>query len=119
MTESQVPPPPPDAERPPLWVADSRAKGEEKNWSDEDKLRGQKTKNDLLWLKVYGWIVVLLAIFITLIFVASLGIWCFHFLVGPQYIWLEQEQLNKIQDILFSGGLGAVLSFIAQRQISK
>jgi hypothetical protein len=44
-TDKTVPPPPNEA---PAWIGDLKAKAEEDNWDKEDKLRGQKEKNDLL-----------------------------------------------------------------------
>ncbi len=33
--------------------------------------------------------------------------------------WLDSQQLGKIQSILFSGGMGAVISGIVRKQIEK
>ncbi len=116
---ANVPPPPPEIENLPKWADDGQAKQEEKNWPDEEALRGQRNKNDLLWLKCYGVIVVLVAIFVTVLFVSSIGIWAFNYLMPEKWHWLSPEQLSKIQSILFSGGLGGIVTSIVQKHISK
>lgn len=109
----------PDPTEPPSWSDDSKAKAEENNWNDEARLRGQRTKNDHRWLCVYGWVVICLTVIFSALFVASVAVWAWHFLAPARLLWLGPEQLTKIQSILFSGGLGAVLSGIAQKQLSK
>ncbi len=99
----------------PSW-ADSEAKEEDKNWKSLYKI---KEKNDGNWLKVYGWIVIIITCVFTAIFMATLIIWIFHYLSPENLHWLNPDQLNKIQSILFSGGMGAVVSGIVRTQINK
>lgn len=115
-TDKTVPPPPNEA---PAWIGDLKAKAEEDNWDKEDKLRGQKEKNDLLWLTAYGWVVTVSLVFFAVLFVGSLGSWAAHYLLPVQFHWLAGEQLSKIQSILFSGSIGGVVSLIAQKELSK
>ena len=47
------------------------------------------------------------------LFVAVLGVWLFHFLTP--WGWLTELQLSKIQTVVFSGSLGALVSAFAQK----
>ena len=118
MREIQVPEPPIEGDTP-RWAADSKAVSEEKNWDDEGLLKGQEIKNNLLWLKTYGWLVVGVTVFLTLMFTASLGIWAWHYLMPEAYCWLSVEQLSKIQSTIFSGSLGAIVTSILRKHIDK
>lgn len=115
MSNKKVPPP--EQGELPKWSVDPRAKGEEKNWPDEDALKGQKNRNDLWWLKVYGILVIIATVFFTLLFLLTLGIWALHQLTTIN--WLNAEQLSRIQSIIFSGSLGAIVSGVMQKQLSK
>jgi hypothetical protein len=117
MNDSQVPPP--DTTALPGWADQSRAKAEVKGWTDEDKLRGQRHKNDMLWLSCYGWIVVGLTVMFTLLFVSSLLAWTWHYVAPQTWAWLTPEQLSKIQSIIFSGSLGAIVTSVIKRQIDR
>lgn len=103
-----------------LW-ASGKAEKEEREWSDLDKI---KQENDGRWLKVYGWILVALTITFAVIFISALLVWTWHH-IAPAYIgswqthWLDSQQLGKIQSILFSGGMGAVISGIVRTQVNK
>lgn len=112
--------PTPDASSTPRW-AGSTAKKEEKEWSDLGKIQ---QVNDGRWLTVYGWILVALTITFAALFLVALLIWTWHH-IAPTCIgswrahWLDSQQLGKIQSILFSGGMGAVISGIVRKQIEK
>lgn len=103
----------------PSWAQDGRAKAEEKNWADEPAIRGQKVTNNVLWLKIYGWILAGITITFSLLFVGSRLAWAAHYLLPISCHWLSADQLTKIQSVLFSGGMGAVLSSIAQKQLAS
>ena len=113
------PVPPPDSGEPPSWANDLLAKAEEKNWDKEGKLRGQKEKNDLLWLKAYGIVIIALMIVFALLFLGSIIAWAWHYVMPEYWGWLSPEQLSKIQSVIFSGSLGGIVSLIAQKQLSK
>lgn len=115
-TNNTVPPPPNDF---PSWLGDVQARAEERNWDKEGKLRGQEERNHLLWLKCYGFVILLFLLFFTLLFLGSLGSWAAHYLLPTCYHWLSADQLSKIQSILFSGSIGGVVSIMAQKQFSK
>jgi len=117
MSGPAVPPPADSDLNLPKWADVSQAKAEERNWPDEDRLKGVKLRNDILWHRVYGWIVALMMIFFSLVFVASLGVWIIHYITA--YGWLTDEQLSKIQSVIFSGSIGAVVSSYMQKQLLK
>ncbi|WP_303230507.1 hypothetical protein [Comamonas kerstersii] len=112
--------PTPDVPSSLLW-AYGKAEKEEREWSGLDKI---KQENDGRWLKVYGWILVALTITFAVIFIAALLVWTWHH-IAPACIghwrthWLDSQQLGKIQSILFSGGMGAVISGIVRTQVNK
>lgn len=110
-------PPPDGADSVPAWAKDENAKKEERFWANEDLLKGVKMGNDILWHRVYGWVVIALMIFFVFVFVASLGVWIFHYLAP--WGWLKADQLSKIQSVIFSGSLGAIVSAFMQRQLGK
>jgi hypothetical protein len=101
----------------PPWAINELAKKEEKNWPDEDALRGIKRKNDILWHKVYGIAVVVVMVVLVAVFIASLAVWVIHYITPWHF--LSEEQLSKIQSVIFSGSLGAVVSTYMQKQLSK
>lgn len=119
MPEEQLPPdlsvPPPEIGAP-KWADAGSAHKEEENWADLDKT---KKDNDLRWLKVYGWVVVAITVTFTIIFLLSLVIWALHYMLPEKWIWLSGAQLSRIQSVLFSGGMGAVISSVIKRQIDK
>lgn len=126
-TESEAEPesvfgiPSPEVPSAGLRWASSAARKEAKEWGELDQIKQQ---NDGRWLKVYGWILVSLTIVFALIFISALLIWSWHHLapacIGQTRLhWLNPEQIGKIQSILFSGGMGAVISGIVKNQISK
>lgn len=104
----------------PQW-ASVDAKKEDREWSDLETI---KKKNDGMWLQCYGIILVVITIVFATIFVLALLIWTWHH-IGPRCFlgfrvqWLQAEQLSKIQSLLFSGGMGAVISGIVRTQIDK
>lgn len=99
----------------PAW-ADVAARREKKEWSDLD---GVKQTNNRWWLRVYGIILVLATVILFLLFMISLIFWSWHYLAPENLHWLSEGQLQKIQSVLFSGGMGAILSSIVQKQIGK
>lgn len=123
-----VPSPPSDAGSVPKW-ADERAFAEERNFPDEEVLRGQKRRNQLWALQVAGYLIPLLMVGLFTTFVAALFIWVWHFLTpetclvkgdGSQgfcFHWLSGEQLSSIQSVIFSGALGAIVSRLAQKHL--
>ena len=103
----------------PEWAQDDQARAEDKYWADENKIKGQKTNNNLLWLRIYGLVLAAITVVFTFLFLLSLIAWSLHYLLPECWHWLSADQLSKIQSVLFSGGMGAVISAIAQRQLSS
>lgn len=99
----------------PQW-ATTEAKTEDKNWDSLDHVR---KANDTQWLRLYGKLVLVVTLVFTLVFLGSLLVWAWHYLAPVCWHWLEPGQLSKIQSLLFSGGMGAVVSNIIRTQISK
>lgn len=102
---------------PPAWADLTMAKREEKSWPDEDALQGVKRHNDMLWHRTYGIVVVIMMILLVVIFAASLGVWVWHYITP--WGFLNPDQLSKIQSVIFSGSLGAIVSAYMQKQLSK
>ena len=117
MRDKKVPPP--EQGKPPKWSKDTKARLEEKNWPDEETLNGQKAENDRMWLKTYGYLVVGVAVFFTILFVVSVSAWAIHNIAPDSWKWLSDEQLSKIQSIIFSGSLGAIVSSVFKKQLDK
>ena len=89
---------------------------EEKNWTRLDEVR---ENNDVVWLSVYGKVVVAITVAFTAIFLTSLIVWALHYVLPAKCTWLTEAQLSKIQSVLFSGGMGAIISSIIKRQLDK
>lgn len=117
MKDKEVPPP--EDEGLPKWFGDQKAKKEDQNWDQEGKLKGQEETNHLWWLRAYGTLIVLFLVVFALLFLGSLVSWAGHYMLPVSWHWLTSEQLSKIQSVLFSGGIGGVVSLVAQRQLSK
>ena len=111
INSEPVPPPPDD----PHWSNDKKAAAEERNWDQENKLKGQKQRNYLLFLRVYGWIPPVLVMLLAVAFLASFSSWLWHYITPTSWHWLDSEQLGKIQSVIFSSALGGVVSFILQK----
>jgi hypothetical protein len=95
----------------PSWVdSDRPATEEEKNWDDEGALTTQKNRNKMGLIKTIGRISPVFVIVFSLIFIASFISWSWHFIMPEYYQWLTSEQLSKIQSIIFSGSMGAIVS---------
>jgi len=97
----------------PQW-AKSAAETEDKKW---DTLEDIRLSNDSRWLRAYGWIVLILTIFFSTAFSLAFLIWGLHYTTS--WTWLEDWQLDKIQSVLFSGGMGAIVSGIIRTQLGK
>jgi len=111
--------PPPEDDDLPKWFGDQKARKEDQNWDKEGKLKGQEETNHLWWLRAYGTLIILFLVVFALLFLGSLGSWALHYLLPERWHWLTPDQLSKIQSVLFSGGMGGVLSLVARKQLSK
>lgn len=109
----EIPFNPDEMRKPPPWAV-LDAKKEQKQWPDLDEI---KQANDKRWLIVYGWVLVALTIVFAVVFLGAFVVWAWHYLTC--WTWLEEHQLGKIQSILFSGGMGAVVTSIVRTQMGK
>lgn len=100
----------------PAWADTTMAQAEEKKWAKLDEVLA---KNDTNWATVYGWVVVVFTIVFSLIFLSSLIIWSWHYMMPENCLWLSDAQLSKIQSVLFSGGMGAVISSVVKKQMDR
>jgi hypothetical protein len=117
MSEQEVPGPPEGSKAAPSWAVDLHAVAEERNWPDERKLREVELNNQIWVQRVLGIIVPALMLLFTSLFAGSLLAWVWHYLTP--WPWLSSDQLSKIQSVLFSGGLGALVSSYVQRHILR
>ncbi|BAQ67234.1 hypothetical protein NHU_00062 [Rhodovulum sulfidophilum] len=115
--QDEPPPPPTEWAKGHEWETDQVAKNEVSKWPDPASLKGTKDTNTLRLLRNSGLIAVCLMWFFAAVFVASMVVWLFHFLTP--WGWLTDLQLSKIQTVVFSGSLGALVSAFAQKHISQ
>lgn len=104
----------------PKWATGGE-KAEERNWGSLDQV---KLDNDISWLKHYGLMTLMFGWAFAVIFLLSLSAWVWHYIglpeaFGVKLYWLDTAHLEKIQSMLFSSGMGAVVSGIIRNQISK
>lgn len=101
----------------PDWAdSDTKAQEEDKQW---DELEETKRKNDKNWLALYGWVILIITLVFALTFLGALIAWTWHYLAPSCWHWLDPHQLSKIQSVLFSGGMGAIISGIIRSQLNK
>jgi hypothetical protein len=98
------------------WANKDAAVDEERNWPS---LSDVKEANDRIWLRFYGFIVIAIAVTFTFIFLSSLVVWAVHYILPKHCLWLDADQLSKIQSVLFSGGMGAVITSVIKRQMDR
>jgi len=92
------------------WSHEFLARAEEQNWTNEEVLTGQLARNKLLHLKAIGWVVFGFILLFSLIFCAGLLVWVAHYVTPTSMHWLTDEQLSKIQSVIFSGALGVLVT---------
>ncbi|MBV7434506.1 hypothetical protein KRX19_05635 [Cardiobacteriaceae bacterium TAE3-ERU3] len=97
------------------WLM-SKPRKEDKNWLSLDEIR---ENNDKRWLKTYGCMLVIITVVFTFLFLAALFVWSWHYIAPKSLTWLCPSQLSKIQSVLFSGGMGAIISGIIREQLGK
>lgn len=108
--------PPPEPPEDWGWADQSMAEQEEKKWS---KLDETLNNNDVNWAKTYGVVIIVFAVTFSAIFLGSLVVWSLHYMLPQSWTWLSPEQLSKVQSVLFSGGMGAVISSMLKKQIDR
>ncbi len=103
---------------------DTSASNSYQNYHDEElKVIIQKGTRRFHWL--YGWLLVIALGFIFSITVIVVFSVMWHYLVPAggngtsDWTWLEDSQLAKLQSMLFSGVLGAILPIIVKKVLDK
>jgi hypothetical protein len=100
-------------------VPDSPAAFEETALALGVDIEHQKAKNDLnKLLREDDHVPRIMKVFLWVAFAMSLSgviIFAYHELTPKWLHFLEPDQVESIKSILFSGGMGAAISFIAQR----
>lgn len=115
MTE--IPRPPDNDEI--SWVDRNPAERESKYWPDERRLRGQEASNKLWALRAIGLVVFVMILVFALLFLAAVFSWTAHHVLPESQHWLDEYQLSRIQSIIFSGALGAIVSGYIQRLLPR
>jgi hypothetical protein len=73
-----------------------------------------------MWaLRAIGAVTVILIWFFVIVFLAAMSSWLWHQIAPSKWLWLTDAQLSKIQSVIFSGSIGAVVSTYVQKHISK
>lgn len=108
---------PSSVEDSPDWASDSQAREEEQSWPDEGKLKGAKQENKIAFIKTIGFITPIVMWIFTSVFLVSFVSWSLHFLLPDYCHWLTEDQLSKIQSIIFSGAMGAIVSSYLKKQM--
>ena len=83
----------------------------------EQDIDNQKSENRVFFLKWVRWIMPVLFTFFILIFCSSVLVWAIHYLTS--YSWLKPEQLDKIESVIFSGSIGAVVGISFKTYLEK
>ena len=107
----------PDGWKPEEWEEDPFAVQESTTWPGPEELEGTKDVNRLRLLRHSGAITICFIWLFSMVFVASMGAWVWHFLTP--WSWLTETQLSKNSNGGFSSSFGAIVSAFAQRHISK
>lgn len=113
--DGEIPVSPEELLKPPSW-ATVAAEKEDAGWGALDDV---KRTNDKRWLTVYGWVLLGITVVFAGVFLSALLVWVWHYLGPSSCLWLEDYQLSKIQSVLFSGGMGAIVSGIIREQLGK
>jgi hypothetical protein len=113
MTEKgDAPQPDPEWTREKPWEADSLATLEANTDPLDAQLLEQDKRNRLAFKKATGLIIVLAVYFSSALLASGIGVWTWHFLTP--WPFLKPPQLEKLQSIIFSGSLGAIVSALAR-----
>lgn len=114
MTD-QIPTPPDDD---PKWAI-TDALQENLKWADEAALKGQKANNELWALKAVGFGTFFLILTFIGIFIVSLIAWVWHYVTPEYWAWLSDNQLSKIQSVIFSGAIASVATSYASKYLNR
>lgn len=106
--------PPPERENSPKWLKDSLANLEVENFDKLDKIN---KRNQSWWLFTIGICGVVLIIALFAGFILTFVTWVIHQISNCG--WLDSVKLSKIESVIFSGTMGAILTTAAQKYIKS
>src|SRR3990167_6943481 len=113
MTDTPPPSPEWTAEEP--WREDSLAQFEGQTDPLDAQLQEQDKLNRLRFKKATGRIIVWSVYGMWILLAVGLAVWTWQFLTP--YPFLGPHQIEKLQSVIFSGSLGAVISVLARNYI--
>lgn len=111
--------PSPDPELEDDALSDPLAAWEEAKVSQLGRIQEAHDSNTLAVIGHAGVIMIVFLWFFSALFVLSIGFWFWHFLMPPSLTWMTDAQLGKIQAVIFSGSMGAILTTLAQRYFGR
>jgi hypothetical protein len=114
---SKIPPPSAEFVKEAPWDDDAMARFETEMDPLEAQILQREALNRLKFLKASGTIVVLAVYLFAGILAASFIVWSWHYITP--WAFLTEEQLAKIQSVIFSGTLGAVVATLARGYIRQ
>lgn len=101
------------------WEDDSAAIAEVNTYKSKSDLDGQDNENKFVFKKTIGaWIPRFIGI-IGIIIIATLLSYAFHMLTPESWHYLPESSVEKIDDIIFNGSIGAVLALIIQQYFMR
>lgn len=116
MTDKIPGPPPEFAEEEP-WRDDSLAQFEEERDPWDAQIQTQDKRNRLAFKKATGRLIVWSVYGFWLVLALAFGVWAFHYITP--WCFLSDDQLTKIQSVIFSGTLGAVIATLSKNYIDR
>ncbi len=114
---TDVPPPTEEWKAEEPWEDDTLAQLEDQTDPLDAQILEQDKRNRLQFKKASGRLIVWSTYLFWAILVAGLMVWCWHYLTP--WPFLTEPQLSKVQSVIFSGTLGAVVSSLAKGYLSK
>ena len=99
------------------WEDDSLAQFEEDADHLDAQIRAQEKRNKLNFTRAVGWIVVRFIFFAGGLLAAGIAVLAYHYMTP--WCFLSEAELHKLQSIIFSGALGAMVSALARQYGSK
>lgn len=105
----------------PSHQPDKRANAEEAAFASGADLEDAKTRRQIDALghegRLEGHVFSLVKWFLTFVVILlgiSVSVIAFHMLAPPQWRWLQNQEISELRNFLFSGAVGAALTFVAR-----
>ncbi|MGV9005282.1 MAG: hypothetical protein ACOH1H_00950 [Brevundimonas sp.] len=114
---TDAPPPPEEWQQEQPWEDDSLALFEGQRDPLDAQIQEQDKRNRLRFKKATGRIIVWSVYGMWGLLAIGLLVWTWHFLTPCPF--LEPHQIEKLQSVIFSGSLGAVISILARNYIRE